>query len=192
MPERLPEINLLPRYERRSERSYTLFVLFTVFVFLSFILLGVFYFITNSKLATAEDVYDQLNNEAEILQSELDQLEIGDGPSLADAVAFVEQQIIETSAFITQLDDLLPGESYLSNYEYGSQVTSINAHFLELNTVANYTTQLTESDYIRDTRVNEIRTVYSQDESDDISHYDARYTLNVYKQKLKKESKKDE
>lgn len=191
MPVRLPDINLLPQYERQSERSSYLFIIFVLITILSFILIGVFYFITKNNLTAAEKEYEQLNEREEVLLTEIDQLDIGGGPTLADAVAFAEQQTIETSHLVSHLANLLPANSYLSTYEYDSSGASISAHFKELNIIANYTTNLTDSDFLLDTKVNDIQAVM-EDESDVVNYYDTQYTLDVNKQKLKKETKEDE
>src|SRR5690625_5956689 len=71
MPERLPDINLLPTYERRGEGAPIVFYLFFFITIPSFILIGVFYFIYKTKLETAETEYDTLQAEEGSLEAAL-------------------------------------------------------------------------------------------------------------------------
>lgn len=199
MPEGLPDINLLPKYERQSPGTFYVFITMIIIILLSFILLGFFYFTTKNKLQTKEAEYEELSLEVEELQAQVQQHETG-GTSLEQAVAFVENYNFPTSNFITELNDLLPEHSYLSEYEYGNQVTEVFAHFEKFDTVANYTTELTTSDYILDTKVDKVESFGLKEEVPEenivnfnvIPRYEAEFTLDINKQKLKGESEEDD
>lgn len=200
MAEGLPEVNLLPKYERESSIKYLLFIIFIVLMLIFHLFIGIYYFITKSNLEAVKDEYTQLNEQLNILTAELKQLEDGGNSSLGQAVTIVEQHEIPTSNFITELDSLLPNNGYLSEYEYENGDTKVVAHFETLDTVANYTTELTTSDYITDTKVDEVETFMLKDEEADedieqfdlIPRYEANFSLIVNKQQLKGESSEDE
>lgn len=88
----------------------------------------------------------------------------------------------------------------MSEYEYGNQVTEVFAHFEKFDTVANYTTELTTSDYILDTKVDKVESFGLKEEVPEenivnfnvIPRYEAEFTLDINKQKLKGESEEDE
>src|SRR5690625_892246 len=194
MPERLPDINLLPRYERRGEGSPVVFYLFLFLTIAAFIAIGVFYFIYNNHLETAERDYESLQAEEETLQAELASLDIAEGESHRSAVEFVENQIYETSELITRLKDLLPRDSYLNHYTYRSEETSISAHFDSLETVASYTSELNEDELFLDVKLLNINNIRQSDDEEDseTEYYEGDYDIQVDKQLLKKESMKDE
>lgn len=200
MPERLPDVNLLPKYERQSRSAYYIFITMIVIILISFILLGFYYFSTKNKVQTAEAEYEELSIEVEGLEAQVQQYESGGASSLEQAVAFAENHNIPTSAFIVELDTLLPEQSYLSEYEYGSQVAEVTSHFETLDSVAGYTTELITSDYIRDTKVDEVTTFILKDEEQEENEvdfettprYEAFFTLQINKQKLKGATQKDE
>jgi len=194
MPERLPDINLLPTYERRGEGAPIVFYLFFFITIASFILIGVFYFIYKNNLETAETEYDTLQAEEESLEAELASLDIAEGESHRSAVEFVENQIYETSELITRLDDLLPRDSYLNHYTYRTDETSISAHFDSLETVAAYTTELNEDELFLDVKLLNINNVRQSDDEEDseTEYYEGDYDIQVNRQLLKKESKNDE
>ena len=200
MPEGLPDINLLPKYERQSASTYYVFIAMIIILFTSLLFLGCYFFLTKHKLQETEAKYEQLNIEAEGLKAQVEQLESGGTPSLEQAVSFVESHSIPTSVFITELNDLLPEQSYLSEYEYGSQVAKVTVDFETLDIVAGYTTKLIKSDLIKDTKIDEVETFVLKEEEqeenqvmfDTIPRYKTVFTLQVDKQKLKGESREDE
>lgn len=196
MPEGLPDINLLPKYERESSNLFYIFIAIIVIVLLSYLFIGVYFFTTKSKIESAKTEYDQLSEKVDELQAEVNQLEMG-GTSLAEAVSFVDNHNIPTSAFIEELTDLLPDHSYLSEYEYGSQVAEVTAHFETLDTVAGYTTNLITSDLIKDTKVDEVETFELKDEESEaafttIPRYEVDFTLQINKDKLEGAVEEDE
>lgn len=200
MPEELPDINLLPKYERQSSSTFYLIIAMLIIILVSFILLGFYYFSIKNKVQTAEAEYEEISLKVEELEAQVQQLEVGGTSTLDQAVGFIENHNIPTSMFITELNDLLPEHSYLSEYEYANQVAKVFAHFEQLDTVANYTTELTTSDYMLDTKVDKVETFGLKEEIPEedivnfnvIPRYEAEFTLNINKQKLKGESAEDE
>jgi len=200
MPEGLPDINLLPKYERQSQSMFYLFIIFVMLIILAFVFIGVYYFMTKNKLDAAEIEHEQLSAQAKELQVQIDEIEADGNSSYAQAVTFAESHDLPTSKLITELDKLLPDHGYLSEYEYGSQVAKIITHFETLDTVAAYTTKLTISDYMKDVRVDKIDTFERKNEQladnevnfEIIPRYEAHFTLDINKYELKEESEEDE
>src|SRR5690625_3394970 len=164
MPEGLPDINLLPKYERQSSKSFILYTSLIVMIVLLLLFFGTYYFITKSKLHSVETTYQQLSSEAEVLHEQLKNIETDHSSSLKEAVHFARNHTIPTSTFILEINDLLPKHSYLGEYEYGNQVAEVTGHFETLDSVAEYTTELASSSYINDTKVNIIETFTLKDE----------------------------
>lgn len=195
MPERLVDINLLPRYERQRKGSSLLFFLFLFITIAAFISIGVFYYIFKGNLSDLEAEYSSLQAEEESLQAELASLDIAEGETLRHSVQFAEGQVIETSKLITRLDELLPSKAYLNSYTYRTNETSISAHLPSLGAVSTYTTQLTDADLLRDALVRNVTAVTQEDVEDDgeeLKYYEANFTLDIERQILKKETKTDE
>src|SRR5690625_1283170 len=185
MPEGLPDVNLLPKYERQRSGGMIIFIAFIIFIFIAYILLGTYYFTTKNKMATIDTTHEQLVEEKETLETQVEQLEAEGSPSLDQMIDFVENHNIPTSSFITELDYFLPDHSYLSEYEYGSQEAKVSIHFETLDTVANYTTKLTMSDYIIDTKVDVVETFMLEEDKQDfdtIPRYDADFILQINQQ----------
>jgi|SRR5690625_3571851 len=198
MPDRLPDVNLLPKYERQSAGAFYLFLAIIILTLLAYGFIGVYYFTTKSKLTNAEATYTELSEKADGLRAQVDELETG-GTGLAQAVTFAENYNIPTSILIEELNEYLPERGYLSEYSYSNQVAEVTTHFEALDVVAGYTTDLLTSDYIRDTKVDNIETFLLKEEENattvdfsTIPRYESKFTLQINKQNLKGASREDE
>lgn len=198
MPKKLPEVNLLPTFKKPRESTPYFIMISMIIVLLLFILLGVYYFTTKSKLQTAENDYQALQEEIDQLQITIDEKREADteGPSLENAVNFAKGHYIPTSIFIEELFDLLPEHSYFSEYTYRTKEANIEVHFETLDHVAHYTSQLNNSPLIIDTKVNTIDTfILTEDDSklyEDISRYNTQFSLTIDAAQLKEEERADE
>lgn len=197
MPERLPDINLLPKIERESYTKNLIILILIALIIISYILIGFYYFYTKKQLETLNENYSSLNEEVHLKTTELEQLQSGSS-LLEQAISFVENFQIPTSIFITELDNLLPDNSYLSEYQYNNGSTNITVNFESLDKVAQYTTSLTNSNYIVDTKVDQVETFTLgesnevEEQFDTIPRYRTNFTLITDKQKLKGESTEDD
>src|SRR5699024_201660 len=130
------------------------------------------------------------------LQIKKASLETDEGSAYEQAVAFAEYYSVPTSFLITELNRLLPDDSYLSDYTYSTSEVKIVSHFETLDTLANYTTKLMNSDFLTDVKVESINTfTLKEEETEDdatqfdvIPRYDGDFSLTINKQKIKEES----
>ncbi|HLS20585.1 MAG TPA: PilN domain-containing protein [Bacillota bacterium] len=198
MPERLPDVNLLPTFKKPRESTPYFIIISMLIVLLLFIFLGVHYFMTKSKLQVAENEHNELQEEIDRLQVDIDakRQDESEGPTLANAVNFAEGHHIPTSIFIEELFDLLPENSYFSEYTYRANEANIEVHVETLDTVAQYTAQLKGSPYVTDTKVNTVETFTLKDEDidpfEEIPRYEAQFTLLIDPLKLKEAERDDE
>lgn len=201
MPNQLPEINLLPEVREESRLHLIIFYMFIGLIILSFILIGYLYFSTNSKLTKAEKESVALQDDRDLLQIKVDNLEASEtSTNYEDAVAFAEYYQMPTSSLINELNRLLDDNSYLSSYNYSTEAVDLVTHFETLDMAADYTTRLTASDYITDTKLNSLTTFSLKEEEaeDDIvlfdvmPRYEGDFSLLINKDKLKEESTEDE
>ena len=197
MPERLPDINLLPKIERESYTKNLIILILIALIIISYILIGFYYFYTKKQLETLNENYSNLNEEVHLKTTELEQLQSGSS-LLEQAISFVENFQIPTSIFITELDNLLPSNSELSEYQYINGSTNITVNFESVEKVAQDTTSLTNSNYIVDTKVDQVETFTLgesnevEEQFDTIPRYRTNFTLITDKQKLKGESTEDD
>ena len=194
MPDRLPQINLLPEYRRDSQIQSLLYYTFVALILLSFIVLGYFYFSTKGKLEAATKEAIELSEERDSLAKQKEALEADDGSLYEQAVHFAENYAVPTSKLILELNRLLPENGHLSEYAYTSSEVNIQAHVETLDKVAEYTNRLTNSEYISDLRVESIKTFTLKEEAsaelqqfDVIPRYESDFSLTVDKLMLKEE-----
>lgn len=199
MPDRLPEINLLPEVRQESSTQAILFFIFVGLVIVSFIVMGYLYFSTNSKLSSAQSESSELSEERDTLEIQKASLESDEGSAYEQAVTFAEYYAVPTSLLITELNRLLPDESYLSDYTYSSDEVKLVTHFETLDTIADYTTKLINSDYLTDSTVESINTFSLKEEEvegasqfDVVPRYEGDFSLTINKNKLKEEFAEDE
>lgn len=193
MPKGLPDINLLPKYERQSSKHFILFIAVIIILFISYLSIGVYYFIAKNNLTTANQVNEQLDEEIADLQLHVHTDETDSASSLGQAVQFAENHSIPTSVFIQELYTLLPENSYLSEYEYKNQLAEVAVHFEALDVVADYTTSLSTSNLIIDTKVDKVEAFQIKEEPevgdekyfDVIPRYETTFTLKINKQNVK-------
>lgn len=200
MPERLPDINLLPEFRRDSNLQLVIFYLFVGLILLSFIFIGFFYFSTKSKLNTAQSEVSELSAQRELLVTEKAELESDQGSTYEQAVKFAEHYAVPTSSMLVELDRLLPDDSYLSEYNYSTSGVEVTSHFETLDTVAHYTTQLLNSSYFIDTKVDTIEAFSLKEEETEnledslniVPRYESRFMLSVDKKLLREGLTDDE
>jgi len=192
MPERLVDINLLPKYERRGEGSSIFFFLFLLLTLAAFLSIGVFYYMYKGNLSDLEAEYLRLEAEEASLVAELASLDLAEGESLKSSVQFAEGQRLETSKLITKLDQLLPKQAYLNTYTYRSRETTISTHLASLESVATYTSALTQSDFFQDVKLTEVKLLSEEGKEDGRKYYEADFTIEPDRQRLKKETKANE
>lgn len=199
MPDRLPEINLLPEVRQESSAQAILFFIFVGLVIVSFIVMGYLYFSTNSKLSSAQSESTELSDERDTLQIQIASLESDEGSAYEQAVTFAEYYAIPTSFLITELNRLLPDESYLTDYTYSSSEVNLVSHFETLDTVADYTTKLINSDYLIDSTVESIETFSLKEEElegasqfEVVPRYESEFLLTIDKEKMKEEFAENE
>lgn len=198
-PERLPEINLLPKYERQSASQLYWFIALIIVILLSYIAIGYFYFAGKNELETLQSEYDTLSEKAQNLQAQKNQLSDAEKSSLAQSVEFAEYLAIPTSVLILELDSYLDERSYLAHYEYNYEAVSITTHFETLDKVAQYTSNLNGSKLIAKTNLNNV-TMFDLKEDgennsvnfEEMKRYEALYTLKIDKDKVKKGADEDE
>src|SRR5690625_1468775 len=193
MKDRLPEVNLLPQYERQRSSSIVVFFLLITLIVVSYLFIGVNYFVEKTNLQKLETYEQSLNEDIEALESKLTGQSSEGITTLKDAISFVEGHRIPTSTFNIELNSLLPKHSYLSKYEYTDQEVKIITEFETLDAIAEYTNKLMTSNFVSDSKVNKIETTKLLEnlEKDEKTRYEANFTVTIDKRELKGASEED-
>src|SRR5690625_1471160 len=152
----LPEINLLPKYQRHSSLSYILFLIGMIVSVILFVTLAIFYFNYNGKLNEAEKQFNRLEQEKEILEQQLASLEANQEETLEGAVRFAKQFVLPASPLIDEFVMQLPQDSYLTSYDYNYGSVQIQSQHANKSDVATYVNNLVTSEFMKDVKLNEV------------------------------------
>ena len=194
----LPDINLLPKFERQRSLFVIIFLIAFLIWFIFTALLVFHYFHTKNTLERTQTEVEQLTELKTTLEQQVHSADAADASSLANAVEYAENVTYPTSALIDNLITLLPDYAYLSEYAYDEGSITIQSQFETMDVAAEYVARLVGSDYINDVKVDEIETfTIDEDEEDDTSYttvprYDVRHSLEANMNKLKGEADADE
>lgn len=198
----LPDINLIPKYERENSLPYILFISGLIICLLLFIALIFFYFHTKTNLADAQEQLNELNDEKMILEEKLASLDSdNETQSIKDVVTYLDKHIVPTSYLIDELLDQLPNNGYLSNFNYDYQSVEVETQLETMSDVASYVNNLNQSDFITDVQVNEMGTFELEEEGKDadmddfyknVPRYNINYSIDIDQESLRNESEHDE
>lgn len=202
----LPDINLLPKYERQNSLGYILFMIGMIVCLLLLVGLIILYFYTRGTLEETNNHLTEAEQEQAILEERLASLEQDDQSEAFDtAVTYIEQQIVPTSYLINELIVILPDQSYLSSYDYTKELVTIEAQFETMSDTAAYVEALNKSEVITSVQVDQIDTfelesTETEEEQEEdsteiyqtIPRYDVSYTLEVNHRYLREKGEEDE
>lgn len=196
----LPEINLLPKYERQNSVAYIIFIVGIAVCLILFTMMAFFYFNTKGNIEETRSNIEQLEQDKGILEAKL----TSDGDHLASydtAFNFAEHHVVPTADFIDELVNLQPDHSFLNEYDYNYQSIDIEVQFEEKNAAADYVVALNDSNYVEDVQVNEMDIVELMQSSeadadqsvfDELPRYQVTYSVNIDQAYAKEEGGDDE
>lgn len=192
----IPDINLLPKYERQSSMFMIIFIGGFVIWLLLFSLLLFHYFNTKGSLGSTQAQINQLTETKNRLEQQVASEQSTNADTLAGAVQYVEDVTFPTSSLIDNLMTLLPEHAYLSEYEYNEGAIKIQSQFETMDVAADYVAKLVASDYTNDVKVDEIE-AFVIDENEEINfttvpRYDVTQTFEANVAKLRGEDDGDE
>lgn len=176
----LPEINLLPKYERQNSVAYIIFIAGLAVCLISFAAIAFFYFNTKGNIEEAKTNTENLEQEKGILEAKL----TSDGDHAASfetAFNFAEHHVVPTSDLIDELVTLQPNHSFLNEYDYNYQSIDIEVQFEEKNAAADYVIALNDSKYIKDVQVTEMDIVEFMQDTDEATDQSLFDVLPRYK-----------
>ena len=153
----IPNINLLPKTHRRGSNSNLLLILVGI---VGVIVLSVFtwqYFSVRGDVTDYTKQQERLQDELATLETKLTTLasNLTKG-SLEESVSFVERVSYAVSPLIDEAEDLLPNNTYLTNYEFSETAVSISVNFETIASIAQYVSLLENSPYFNDAQLSTV------------------------------------
>lgn len=189
----LPEVNLLPRRERRPAIFYYIFIagLAVCVLFSAFMIFRDFQ--VKSHLKEAEAVQSRLELEKASFQSRLGNQSNEQTVDLEQVVTYLDQNRLPTSILIGQLIVMLPDNAYFNAYEYDLETMKVEMQFDTIKDVSTYTKvleglPLVENVHLEDVQASEIKKpsdatadVPSGVDYGEIPRYVANFTFHLNK-----------
>ena len=133
----IPDINLLPRVDKRQSASKHLYILLTIVVLLLVAFFAFQYFKIRGEIAHLRSEEQQVIAERNQLQEELDSMTVNTG-SLKQSIEFVEQISYPVSSIIDETIRLKTEHSYLREYAFDAKTAKVTIDFETLSDIANY------------------------------------------------------
>lgn len=182
----IPDINLLPKYDKRQSTSKNLFIILTAVMLLLVIFFAFQYFQFRAEIAKLQDEEEQVIAERNRLQEELDNMTVNTG-SLKQSVEYVERISYPVSPIIDETVRLQPEHSYLREYAFEEEAAEVAMDFETLSDISDYLTQLSNSPFFKDAQVTSIEQFELGGEEEEeregdfheIPRYEVRFKLYV-------------
>lgn len=187
----IPDINLLPKYERENVVLYRLFIVGLIVVLLMFMGLMYTFFHTKTNISKLDDQHDQLLEQQMLLETKLATAETGKSESLVSIVQFAEEYVIPTSMLIEEFVNLLPEHASIRTYDYVFGFVGLELDFMTKSDISTYVVNLLDSDYMNDVKIDRMETIEQEGQVFELPYEKVHYSLDISLAKLK-EAKLDE
>lgn len=193
----IPEINLLPKYERQNTVLYRLFIIGLIAIVLLFTGIVYLYVQTKSEIGKVDEQNQELVEQQELLELQLANAGSDKPDSLESMISFAEGYVVPTSKLIEEFIDLLPDHAYVSSYDYVFGTVEIESQFETKSDVSTYLSNLLQSDYMNDVKIDQVESMELEDEDSEdvysiIPRHNVHYSFDINLAKLKEEAKEDE
>lgn len=152
----VPEINLLPKIDRLATGKRWLSIVLAISFALILILLIFQYFSLAKEvkgLKTEEELLLAEKTELEILFTTIDQPVAVD---LATSVQFIESISYPVSPLLEEINSYVGPNTYLRDYVFSENTIQFTIDFETMTDVVTYVSDLAESPYIEDVKVEQI------------------------------------
>ncbi|NLY80477.1 MAG: hypothetical protein GX072_11495 [Lysinibacillus sp.] len=152
----IPDINLLPKVEKRQSTSTkNIYILISIIVLLLVAFFVLQYFKIRGEISTLKEQEQSVLAERDQLEAELDNMTMNTG-SLEQSVEFVEMISYPVSPIIDETIRLQPGHSYLREYAFDATTAEVTMDFETLSDISSYLSKLVNSAYFQDVQVTSI------------------------------------
>lgn len=153
----VPEINLLPQFEKRKSSSL-LVIISAIAIGLLLVLLCFQFFTLKKDIKSLESEETQLVEKRDLLSAEVSTIDNGDQGSHSSSVAFVESVSYPVSPLIDEIYSLIESNSYLRSYQFGEAGILLSVDFETMNEISSFIERLLNSAYFSDIKVETLST----------------------------------
>lgn len=171
----LPEVNLLPKYERSESVLFHIFIAGLLLCTLLFAVLGYFYFTAKSDLNETEESVSNLTQEKNLLEANINSLNPEQTTSFDQALTFVESYQTPTSLLVNEFIKLLPDQGYLSELTYDYDAVTVETQFETMTDASVYIRDLVDSAYLNHVEIDYMETFTLEEETEETEQLEDMY-----------------
>ena len=152
----IPNINLLPKSQRADAKSNLPYILLAIIATLALIFFVWKYF--EARIALADLVIEEqtLLTERDKLQMDYDILMSQNKGSLEESVVFVEKVSYDVTPLIAETQNLLPENTYLTNYVFSTDTLELSIDFETMSDIATFVSRLENSPFFMDAQLGSV------------------------------------
>ncbi len=151
----IPDINLLPKVEKRATNSPALWVI-VILIALMFIAFGIYYGLLKSNISSLESQQQALSSEMENYKKQMTSVNNQSQDSFDQSVKFVESVSYPVTPVIDSIEGHLESYEKLTNITYGEAGVTITVDFETLNGVSLYVQKLLTDPLYTDVQVESV------------------------------------
>lgn len=182
----IPDINLLPKIERKNTHSLFLW-LFIAVVCLLLIAIGVKYFALKSEIESLTSEQQSLSTEINSYKGQIANIQKQSQGTLAQSVQFVESISYPVTPIIDSLEGHLESYEKLTDIKYGAEGIAVTIDFETLNDVSLYVQKLLMDHLYTDVQIEKVmafkpeKNEYNNADSDEnlVPRYTAEFKLAI-------------
>lgn len=151
----IPDINLLPKVEKRASKNST-WLLAIIIVVLFSIIFGIYYASLRSDVKALDAQQQALSNEINAYQKQIDRFQKESQGSFDQSVKYVESVSYPVTPIIDSIESHLQSYEKLTDLTYGEAGVTITADFETLHGVSTYVQNLLTDPLYTDVQVTSI------------------------------------
>ena len=153
----VPEINLLPQFERRKS-SKLLVNIGAIVIGLLLLFLCIQFITLKKEIKELEAEETQLVVERDLLSAEVSTVNTEEQGTHSTAVTFVESVSYPVSPLIDEIYGLIEANTYLRSYQFDETGILLSADFETMNEISSFIESLINSAYFSDVKVETVST----------------------------------
>jgi len=180
----IPDINLMPKVDKRQSTPKNLYIIVSIVSLLLFAFLVIQYFKYRAEVTDLKSEEQQVLAEQAKWQAKLDGASLNTG-SLKQSVEFVEAISYPVSPIIDETIRLQFDHTYLREYVFDEEALEMSMDFETLGDISKYLTRLSNSSYFSDVQVSSIEHFDVETKEDDeedfneMPRYEAKFVLSI-------------
>ncbi|MFJ7826929.1 PilN domain-containing protein [Psychrobacillus sp. NPDC096623] len=177
----VPEINLLPQFERRKSSNLIL-IISSIVIGLLIVFLCFQFFTLKKEIKGLEAEETQLVLERDVLSAEVTSESTVQQGTHSTAVTFVESVSYPVSPLIDEIYSLIEANTYLRSYQFDETGILLSADFETMNEISSFIERLLNSAYFSDVKVENVSSFEpfkEQDTESDEINFDVQWRYSA-------------